>query len=201
MSEWTAYNTALANGEREASPAVEHASFIDGMAFQHDFFSGLPTSYRHCSVIYGEPPWRHGFDVFNKRAGVSEDRSWGDLMRIVGQAIESSDCAWVMPVGKQALRYMPSPDALHDSRLNGNEAYLACWRTEVYGHGTSIDALNEVCMRYGRIGDPFCGYGRTAWYARQHGKQFIVSDHDPYCIGFISENLGGCTVARPHQSP
>lgn len=183
-----AYHTAMKTGQVVDAPAVGRAEFPDGIALQHDLFDPLPAEYEACSVIYADPPWRHGYDVFNERAGASAPE-WSVFMRRVGEVIDSTPTPIVLCMGSTAMRYVPRPTVAYQTTLNGAKAILACWRVTVDNHATAESALDELCQRHDVIGDFCAGYGRTAIVARAHGKRFVVSDHNATCIGYMAGAL------------
>lgn len=167
---------------------MQRADFPDGVALCHNLWLPLPAEYSECDVIYAEPPWRHGYDVFNDRAG-TQDPPWPDFMRRVADVIAQRSCPVVITAGKGTLRFLQQPDACYETQLNGGDAMLLCYGLALENSETSESALHEICQRFSIIGDWCCGYGRTALIARQHGKRFVVSDHNATCVGYMAGAL------------
>jgi hypothetical protein len=51
------------------------------------------------------------------------------------------------------------------------------------------DLLHYVARYHSCIGDFCCGYGQSARIFRSEGKQFVCSDFNASCIGFIRETM------------
>jgi hypothetical protein len=184
------YHSALSNGSIENAPALNRYEAADGIAFTHDLFDPLPAEYETADCFYAEPPWPAGVKVFDERVGIA-GRTFGDLMLKVAAIIESDSRPVMMPVGKTALRKLPSPDACHQVLLPSSKAHclLASWNWEFTPQQTTIDSALELISAHSTVGDFACGYGHTAWLARSLGKRWIVSDYNASCIGFIASRL------------
>lgn len=181
----TAYHTALKAGRVEEAPPLDRADFQDGIALCHNIWQPIPAEYSQCDIVYAEPPWRHGYDVFNERAGTN-DPPWPDFMRRIATIIRESKCPVVITSGKAALPYLDQPDNCYETQLNGADALLICYGVTLERYETSEFALNEICARFDCIGDWCCGYGLTAVMARRYGKRFVVSDHNATCVGYMA---------------
>lgn len=187
------YHTALGPEVGDTEYRIKHFALPDarGVAFVHDAFDPLPAEYDTVNAIYTEPPWRHGFPIFDSRAGVSPagDRTWPGLMRALGEEVERRGrMPFVVILGKQALRYLPEPDELVAVVLHGRPALAACWRCSyAYLEGETTETVHrEVLRDFGRVGDPFCGYGYLIPAAYEVDAHLVLSDHNAACIGHIA---------------
>lgn len=196
------YHSALTR-ERE-SPAVErfelrHAEGLRSYAIRHDLVSGpLPPEYQYTDVIYAEPPWRPGYDEFNRRAGVTGAPTYVEFLGHVNRVVEElHPRAVFLMLGKHATRHVLKPDDQAEMVLDTHGKA----RCVVYAYNavippppvkgapaTTTYLLDYLARKATVLGDFTCGYGYTARAALEHGKRFVVSDHNPRCIGFIAEH-------------
>lgn len=184
------YHTALKSGHEEDAPPLNEFRLGDSIAFVHDVFDPTPDIYREVDAFYTEPPWPHGTKVFDERVGVT-GRTWADLASRLESLIEETPAPVVIPLGKIALKRLPSPTVTYDVYMPhaGDRAIIACWRTVLDNPATTIDAARQLISQHNTIGDWFCGYGKTAELANEMGRRFIVSDYNPRCIGFIAQRF------------
>ena len=130
-----------------------------------------------------------------------ERRHYFDFVGAVSRIITNSSAAFVLAWGKHAERLLPPcdwkmPMASGDHDYGNGMIF--------YGWGLSYPPASRLltreqmlvglCNNYSCIGDFCCGYGETGYYAILAGKRFVLSDHNPQCIGDIAENHGGWGV-------
>lgn len=99
---------------------------------------------------------------------------------------------WLRPLqraGREALKYHTEATATYPTLLNGAQALLICYRIELQSHDTNDHAIHELCTRFRNIGDWCAGYGHTAAIAREHGINWVASDHNGSCIAYIAERF------------
>jgi hypothetical protein len=166
------------------------------VAFTHDLLTDgpLPADYEHADVLVSDLPWRVGFDTFNQRAGITDDRTYGECMAAVAELVEGTAVPVYLVTGKHALAYLPEPATTLPMMLNQDEAIAICYRPGDEADGryrNTWEFLDALARRYGTAGDPCCGYGRTARVFLQAGRSAVVSDMNPLCIGYIAEHAGG----------
>ena len=164
-------------------------------AFAHDLLTDgpLPVAYEDAEVIVADLPWRFGFDIFNTRAGVEDDRSYAEFLDVIATMTESLAVPTYWVTGRHALPSLPAPDAVLPMRLNTDDAVAVGYRCgdEADGaYGTSPEFLHALTTRYAVAGDPCCGYGRTARVFLRAGGRAVVSDMNPQCIGYIAQHAG-----------
>lgn len=186
------YHSALDrhNAVLVAKPA-QRAVFNDGVALVHDAFVPLPPDFDACTALYAEPPWRAGFDKFNGRADSVPAGTWQDLISGIAAQITADTRPWVVTAGREALRLYPEPDASYETYLYGGFALLLCYRITLSNTATADDARDEIARRFLCIGDFCAGYGTTIHSARKAGARFVVSDHNPTCIGAMADLYKG----------
>ncbi len=92
------------------SPRFAHVS-THGVALVHDVTTGpLPKAYSECDLLYADLPWRAGFHEFNLRAGVADDRRYGEFMDAVSDLIRGDSRPVVLVTGRHAAKLLPPPD-------------------------------------------------------------------------------------------
>lgn len=165
------------------------------VAFVHDLLSGdvnvLPSEYDRCDVLYADLPWRSGFETFNDRAGIHDGRTYPEFMAAVSRAVIAANRPTVLLTGKHALRYLPEPAQTLPARMMGTgEAALAVFYNLVTGKtwAPSYGVPLQLARTYTCVGDFCCGYGNVLRAFAQEGKQFVGSDYNPACIGYVAEH-------------
>jgi hypothetical protein len=166
------------------------------VAFVHDLLAAdaLPADYDSCDVLVCDPPWQRGYETFNDRAGVADDRTYATFMARLAGLVEQDTRPTYLITGKHALPKLPAPDATLPMMLNEWEAIAICYRPgpEVDGrYGVAPEFLHSLAQRYDRAGDFCAGYGRTGRFFLRSGKAAVLSDFNPHCIGYIAENAPG----------
>lgn len=172
--------------EQPARRRYAHSSEY-GVALAHDVAAGpLPSFYQACDVFYTDPPWRSGNVRFFDRAGV-KPRPHESLMRELVAAVPD-DAPAVFVIGKHADSHFGESFARYPVRLNEHDAVAYSRGVDLSGCATAEEVGRLLAGRYARVGDPCCGYGNTAKWFVQAGKQYVVSDINPRCIGYIAEH-------------
>lgn len=160
-------------------------------AFTHDLLTDgpLPTAYTSCDVLVSDLPWRLGFDTFNERAGITDDRTYDEFLDVIGALTDRLDIPVYLITGRHALPKLPPPATTLPMMLNEDDAVAVCYRPgdEADGrYGTAPEFLHALAQRYTTAGDPCCGYGRTARVFLRNNRAAVVSDMNPQCIGYIA---------------
>lgn len=187
MTRYRGYHTALAPAAY-GGKSVDLAALKNGLAFRYDIFSmEFPTVYRACDVFYSDLPWRSGFNEFEVRASMS-GRSYADFLSAIRGHIKEYSRPVVFVTGKHAVDAL-CPDRVYKTRLNSAPAMALCWGLELKSPSTEMAILSELASRFERAGDYCCGYGRTGRIFSEAGKEFIMSDHNGRCIGYIRDNF------------
>ena len=178
------YNSALKGNKRIECAPSDFEQLSDGIIFRHDIIKdGIPHQMSDCDFLYAEPPWPHGFQTFNERAGV-EYNSYDDLARAIADIIEGMSNFILMPLGKTLLKKLPEPQRVEQIQLNGNPALLAHWHGNFeHTAKTTEHLLEQLGARYDSMGDFTCGYGAPVWsFLGGGGKRFVASDFDGCCV-------------------
>src|SRR5262245_57087728 len=188
-----AYHTALKSSRRMTGRPRQRARLRAGVTLVHDLLRGpLPAEYEACDVLYSDLPWQSGFAEFERRAGVAAARSYSAFLAAISRILQYDSRPAVLVTGKHALPHLPSPAQVLESTLNGDDCLALFYRSEreiVGRFPTTIDLLHWLAERYQCVGDFCCGYGRAGRIFAEHGKQFVMSDYNAECIGYIAETL------------
>jgi len=187
------YHSALKSGVMTYKDVKEtsRANHSKGIILKNDIISqGLPIEFDECDFLWAEPPWPHGFKVFNERAN-ADHKSYQNLVDAISEIIESSDKPIYMPLCKSLLRGLPNADQVEETSLNSGEALLAIWNDEYVG---PYKTTNEICQTLGSIysciGDFTCGYGNCVVdFIEGGGKKFVASDFDGKCVTVMAARM------------
>jgi hypothetical protein len=180
-----AYHSALA-GARQRWPAVSRFECAHGVAFQHDIALGLPAEMQTADVWYADLPWQQGWHKFAAFAGVDQRTRYQDAMRAVGSAARAAGVPVVMVTGKHAVDLL-QPLATASVVLNGGDAVACLWRLEPWRRKRdTVEVLESLAAQHRRVGDFCCGYGRAGRIFAARGRQFVLSDLNAECIGYIA---------------
>ena len=182
------YHTALNHSNLTDDLPVDRVEVGGNIALRYNIFDPIPKEYEKCDAMFCEPPWRHGFNVFNERVGFAGP-TWVDFMNRINTIISETKVPVVITAGKAALRYLEGYTAIYPTSLNGANAFLVAWNVTIEDTSSAEAATQEICERFNVIGDWCCGYGRTAHYAKEAGKRFVVSDYNAQCIGYIANRI------------
>ena len=188
-----AYHTALSGGVLRRAAPVQRWSAGGSVAFQHDVTAGpLPGDYDDCDIMYADLPWPSGMTAFSQRAGATS--SFAGIMAATARIIESVSIPVVLTGSRSAAATLPKPDSVYESSLNGKPCRVFGYRIDlVAAQKSAEDILDILASRYQHVGDPFCGYGRAGRVFREHGGEFVLSDYNAECIGYIAANADGWT--------
>jgi hypothetical protein len=161
------------------------------IVFQHDLFNGLPPEYDHCDVLYLEPPWKDGYEEFNRRAGVVR-LDYGAFIEAINVIIDAVSIPVIVVLGVRSGKYLRAADLKLPIKLNGAECVAYCFHiTELPPCSTTVELLNELAQRYMRIGDPNCGYGIAGSVFATWRRSFVLSDYNGQCIAYCAKTLFG----------
>jgi len=192
MKKATDYHSALASGTQHAAAPVQRFERHGSVFLTHDMALGLPPEMATCDVLYAEPPWKHGYDIFNKRAGVEAKVPWSAFMQRIGEAIEASKLPVALIAGPEGTKHLPPPRSRQNITLNGSYAVLLAYRLDVPGYAKTVpttQVIGELAARFGRVGDFCCGYGVTGHIFLARGRTCVLSDHNATCIGYIATQV------------
>lgn len=162
--------------------------------FQNDIVAdGIHKSMESCDVIYGDPPWPHGFNVFNERAGVSDSRTFDAFAAKLGAEILRLGKPFYMICGITLIKKLPANKGIKPITLNGASAKLVWWFDDFNDDvSTSADVIKVLAKKYNVMGDCFCGYSASLKiFLDNGGKSVIGTDFDGKCITISKGVLNG----------
>lgn len=192
------YHSSLAE-PAEARPR-QRVRLGDSLAFVADLGRGLPKEFADCDILYTEIAWERGYERFIERAGKGSD--YAAYLAALAKIAATAPQPVIFICGKRALRGLPEPVEVTPVNLNTGGRFVAeavaatfrCRLPEVrerHGKWLNIDTenlLRALAQTYRRVGDPCCGYGNTGRVFTEHGRDFVLSDLNPTCIGHIAEH-------------
>lgn len=196
MRDLVPYHSANRAPLRPTPAPVSGCSSRSGVAFVHDVMAGeLPDAYLACDVLYADLPWKSGFDEFNRRASIDDGRTYTDFLIAVDDQVREMGRPAVLTTGKHAIGVL-QPDATAPvalSWLNMQAGTAALYGIDLPGNAdgsitTTHSLLHSLARRYGCVGDFCCGYGLTGRVFAAARKRYVLSDHNPACIGLIASS-------------
>jgi hypothetical protein len=182
------YHSAL-DPDKDAPP-LSGFTRENGTAFVHDIMTDdfLPDAYKECDVLYGDPPWKRGYQVFTERCCIKEPPSYDTFMFQVADLIERSGLPAVMVAGKQAAKYFDGYTAV-PVRLQRFEAIAYYKDLKPVPTSSAAGILEGLAKRFDTVGDFFAGYGAAPRAFTLAGKRFVASDCNPGCISIMQSTL------------
>lgn len=194
------YMSALAE-DRPASEPREEVRGDRVVALVHDLArSPLPEEFDRCDLIYAEPPWsRDHLARFFERAGATgSEREWPLVLEALAQiaATARRGRQVIFASGAEVERAIPPlesrPIRLEGpgKRRQGVKARLLIYGPdEVPEAERTTELLQKLARHYEVVGDPCCGYGNTGKVFVRAGGRAVLSDVNPYCIGYIADTM------------
>lgn len=179
---------------------VQQARFLDrwtspegDQAFAWDLAVNrvLPGAFDACDVLWSEPPWPRGWDVFYGRLGQEPPMPYPQFLRLC--SVHTQRIGGAMICAKSAVRYLTDPDDVTDSWIvdPSNPCKVAWYGMRLRGplrSTSNLYLIAHLAQTHERVGDFAAGYGNTGRIFAQHGKRWVMSDLDPRCIGFIADH-------------
>jgi len=160
----------------------------DNIVMHHDIHNGYNTIYNKCDIIYSEPAWKHGYDIFMNKAG---------FKKINFNEYVNDICNFLLNAKKPAIIIT----GINDSKLYIKNLQFKTHKIKLQVHNcnamalfynispitvnNNIDLLNVISKNYNNVGDFCAGYGNTADIFYQANKNFVMSDVNPYFVSYI----------------
>lgn len=176
------------------APDVERAEHSGGsVAFVWDVEKdGLAPEHLECDVLYAEPPFRRGYEVFHERAGKQGGDGFATLCRRIDTALHYSRIPACILTGPDAAR-LYHPD-FNLGTVGHPDEFGITWDVLVYNWPRTLPVASESrhallaqMTSMGKVGDFCAGYGNTGRDVIGHGGVCVLSDLVPRCIGYISQ--------------
>ncbi len=180
----TPYHSAL-TPPLEISTELDFYEADGSLVFRHDISRGDHIFFVGADVLYSEPSWRAGYSKFIDRAG-GPPSTFKEYLTGIGEVICKLKIPSYIILGRHMITYL-KPQDIAPIKLNGSDSMLGVWNTSMISADKSGDVLRHVSSNYSKILDFCCGYGITAYYAKECGKKFICSDINRKCVAYVAE--------------
>lgn len=197
MSKWSTYHSALGS-EVDIEP-VQRCEFPNGVSFVWNIFDGFPKEFSECGAVYSEPPWKKGFEEFNRRAGVdSEELTYQSLVDAISVACLNSGKPCFILVSKTDVnkyKHYAGVVKVEFEVHNSCECLCLCYNVEAPNFGgvpvpTSL-LIKWIVKRYEYVADFCCGYGNTGEKVLENGGRVVLCDYNPKCIAVVKSRFDG----------
>lgn len=192
------YNSALKNKTKYYDKLEKTYSFEkdNNFIFCNDIINfGLTNKYDKCDFLYSEPPYPHGFKVFEERAEKKSNRKYEDFVKALNKIIIKNKKPLFLVMGKILLKKVINPNQVIKINLSIHNSIenLAVWNYEIKEDVKSTnDLMNYFAKNFNCMGDFCCGYGRNVvQFIENGGTNFVASDIDARCITVIKNILTG----------
>ena len=195
QSKWDSYHSAL--GEEVDIDPIERCVFQNGEAFRWDITNGMPPEFDKCGAVYSEPPWRSGFESFNKRAGVDNElRSYQNLIDSISSACVKfkKPCFILTSKADSKLYKKTSGSVPVKFEVHGfYESVCVCFNVEAPNFGvesiTTAQLIKWITKKYSVVGDFCCGYGTTGEKVIKEGGYAVLCDYNPKCVAVVAQRM------------
>ena len=167
-------------------PAIERTIKGDSVAFYHDITKGkLPDEYSKCDCIYSHLPSEMSLKYFDVLADCEDGVRYKELLNVVSKIIQDLSVPTFIISNISALKSLPEASE-YKIIPNDNKALLYCYNTKYPFQGKSTeDLLENLALRFNCIGDFCCGHGEPGRTFKHSGKEFVMSDCNKHCVGYI----------------
>jgi len=185
------YHTALKTRKPLKAEPVNRFEHNGCIGIAHDIRDGIPTEMMACDVVYSEIPWRHGFNVFNERAGAENRDGYNGFLQNVNAVIEGLSAPMAIVSSRADARKLIKPELIYRTRLNGADALIMAYNgLRLSWHMTTKDAINDIVRQGYEVGGDFCcGYGNFAVAMVKAGKKAVAADINAECIGVLKQRI------------
>lgn len=165
----------------------------DGLVFVHDLLSSttLPGQYAGVSAIYADLPWAQGFATFNKRAGISDGRTFAEFLDHLDKLAADADRPVFLVTSPTGAGYLSSrryPITLDRPGAKDVKATVVAYNTVAPLERTTSKLIERLCRDEASVGDFCCGYGTTVRSARRWNTPFVASDYSAEAVGYVCAN-------------
>jgi hypothetical protein len=161
----------------------------DISAYVFNAFDGIHEQIKTVDFIYTEPPFLAGYKIFNDRANPTESRKWSELITKIGTTLMELDKpCYIMGGGqlKSSLKGWKNQPVL--SSIHEGAGFIFYNKTiPDFKPKTTLSLIKTLYEQYDVGGDITCGYGLLGYMAKKQGKKAILTDYNPYCIGYIKQ--------------
>jgi hypothetical protein len=177
------------NDEIKIFSSLERLEKDGDIAFAHDLTLGLPKDYNDCDILYSEPSWLLGYDIFSKRAETISG-SYKTYIDVLSK-LTFNKKPIVLIIGKNALKKMNQNFTQKKVKLNNHWETAYGWNIDIskYDVNLNYDLIKCLSKDFNKVGDMNCGYGNTGRIFKDNGKNFVMSDINSKTIYYVAKKL------------
>tara|TARA_B100001057_G_scaffold500494_1_gene615891 strand:- start:694 stop:1305 length:612 start_codon:yes stop_codon:yes gene_type:complete len=166
----------------------------ENIVFRYDLMNFDKLHYfEKADVIYSEPPFPHGFKIFNERADIEDQRSYSDFAKSLSLSIKNINKPTFIICGKILLKKLPQAKNVFPIKLSVHnlDTFVAVWNYQVkFNISDTNDLIKNIAKEFNTIGDFCCGYGNNIFKFISHDqKKFIASDLNGKCVAIVKKRL------------
>ena len=194
------YHTALniSNLNSQSEKSCEFFEYNGNVCFKKDILTGdLDDRFNVCDIFYSEPPWRYGYKIFEKRAGYNYKSDFRGFLKNIHKIIKAQNKPFFIVGGKQDYEIIFSDaDFISNTEIAQHKTKCLCYiynlNKEIFSKidfSNNLTLIQSLAKNFHCIGDFCCGYGNTGIVFDSFKKNFVMSDADPKCIGYLQETL------------
>ena len=203
---WTMGDTTRINKQRKnkmsyhsaLTPELKNLQEVDfykiknSIAFYYNITDhfGLPKEYNNCDVLYTELAWMKGLNNFNKRANIKSH--YNKYILSINNIIRTNKIPIIIVTGINDSKKLLPPNMCLYTKLNGAKAMANVYNFKYnikYDYNDTNIIIKNLSKKFNCVGDFCCGYGNTGNIFYKNNKDFIMSDYNKKCIGFIKKNI------------
>jgi len=160
----------------------------NNIIMQHDIHNGYNELFNKCDILYSEPAWKHGYDIFMNNAGIKKNnfnQYVNDICNFIHYANKPSVIITGINDSKLYIKNLQFKSIQIKLQIHNCNAMALFYNIEPIVQNNNIDLLNILSIRYNNIGDFCAGYGNTADIFYNKNKNFVMSDVNPYYVSYI----------------
>mgnify|MGYP003538206388 CR=1 FL=1 len=154
----------------------------------HDIHNGYNDQFNKCDILYSEPAWRHGYDIFMSKAGY-EKRSFEQYVTDICSFVKLSKKPAIIITGVKDSKLYQNNLKFEDSKIklkvHNCNAMALFYNIPAILVNDNIELLNIISKKFNNVGDFCAGYGNTADVFHKAGKNFVMSDVNPYYVSHM----------------
>lgn len=191
----TYYSALDKEDTAEYYPLVLETQYKGNLAFSADAskWDEIKDLFEPCDLLYTEMPWPAGYKKFYSQAAVKAPDSYEYLISIVNRIIKDnrSNKALAFVVGKSFMSKFEKYDFCNEVKLHGYPAMALLYNISPIGLNfkDNYSLIQSLAMQFNCVGDFMAGYGNTGQIFAEQGKNFVLSELNPRCIGYIAQHI------------